>query len=152
VGDGIQVLIGRTKTGTGTRSIIALDSALVAILREHWRRQAEQRLLLGAGWQDHDLVFPNPYGASQYPETVSRTFTEHVAKLGLPAIRLHDLRHTWASVALASGVHVKVVQERLGHSTSLITLDTYSHVLPALHDEAASTVSNLLRGCAVDGR
>ncbi len=67
-------------------------------------------------------------------------------QLGLPKIRLHDLRHGWATMALAAGVHPKVVQERRGHASISITLDTYSHVSPALHGEAAETVAALVFG------
>ncbi len=70
------------------------------------------------------------------------------ARLGLPLIRLHDLRHGWATMALAAGVHPKVVQERLGHASISITLDTCSHVSPALHGEAAETVAALVFGTA----
>lgn len=80
------------------------------------------------------------------PETVSRSFKEFVEKLDLPAIRLHDLRHTWATLALSAGVHPKVVQERLGHANVSITLNVYSHVAPTLHDDAADTVAKLMRG------
>jgi integrase len=62
----------------------------------------------------------------------------------LPRIRLHDLRHTHASLALQAGVHVKVVSERLGHATVSMTLDTYSHVIPAMHEDAASLVAALV--------
>jgi integrase len=68
-----------------------------------------------------------------------------VRRLGLPAIRLHDLRHGWATLALQAGVHPKVVQERLGHANIGITLDTYSHVVAGLHEDAAEQVAALLR-------
>ena len=119
------------------------------------RHRTELRLLMGAGWRDRDLVFPDFTGAPQYAETVSRTFRELVDDLGLPPIRLHDLRHTWATLALQAGIHPKVVQERLGHANVSITLGVYSHVAPTLHDDAASTVAALMRGkitkIAVDG-
>ncbi len=79
-------------------------------------------------------------------ERFSRAFTRRVARLGLPTIRLHDLRHGRATMALTAGVHPKVVQERLGHATISITLDTHSHVSPALHGEAAETVAALAFG------
>jgi integrase len=69
-----------------------------------------------------------------------------LAKAGLPAIRLHDLRHSYASIALAQGVHPKVVQEALGHSTIAITLDLYSHVVPSLQRDAARTMGAALFG------
>jgi len=65
-------------------------------------------------------------------------------KLGLPAIRLHDLRHTWATLALQNGIHPKVVQERLGHVNVTITLQVYSHVIPTMHDQAADLVAGVI--------
>lgn len=65
-------------------------------------------------------------------------------KLGLPAIRLHDLRHTWATLALQNGIHPKVVQERLGHANVTITLQVYSHVIPTMHDQAADVVAGVI--------
>jgi hypothetical protein len=76
-----------------------------------------------------------------HPETFSGTFTRLAAHAGLPPIRLHDLRHSTASILLARGVHPKVVSEPLGHATIALTLDTYSHVIPSLHEEAAGVMA-----------
>lgn len=78
------------------------------------------------------------------PRTFSRSFEHHVADAGLPKIRLHDLRHTHATLALAAGVHPKVVQERLGHATVAITLDVYSPAIPAMQEDAAAKIAALL--------
>ena len=103
-------------------------------------------MLLGAGWTDNDLVFwGHPDGTMVHPERFSRGFLEAVCRIGLPRIRLHDLRHGWATLALQAGIHPKVVQERLGHSNIAITLDTYSHVVAGLHEEAAEQVAALFR-------
>ncbi len=118
----------------------------VAALREHRKRQTAERLQIGAGWQDLDLVFCRVDGAPLHPERFSRSFTDRVRQLGLPKIRLHDLRHGWATLALAAGVHPKVVQERLGHANISITLDTYSHVTAGLHGDAAEKVAGLVFG------
>lgn len=146
-----RVLIGTTKTNAGKR-VVALDKGLVTALRAQRKRQNEHRLLMGAGWQDHDLVFADVDGNPLHPERVSRVFRETVDDLGLPPIRLHDLRHTWATLALRAKVHPKVVQERLGHANVAITLGIYSHVAPTLHEEAAETVAALLAPRAVDDR
>ncbi|MBA3369092.1 MAG: site-specific integrase [Geodermatophilaceae bacterium] len=140
-----EVQFGTPKTAKGRRSV-SLDAVTVAGLREHRKAQAAERLLIGAGWRDHDLVFAKVDGTPLHPERFSREFTRRSARLGLPPIRLHDLRHGWATMALAAGVHPKVVQERLGHASISITLDTYSHVSPALHGEAAETVAALVFG------
>jgi integrase len=138
------VMLGTPKTAKGRRTV-TLDSGTVAALREHRRGQAAERLLMGAGWTDNDLVFCHPDGTMLHPERFSRGFTEWVQKIGLPRIRLHDLRHGWATLALQAGVHPKVVQERLGHANIAITLDTYSHVVAGLHEDAAEQVAALFR-------
>jgi integrase len=72
---------------------------------------------MGRGWADHGLVFCRVDGGPLHPERFAGTFTTRVRQLGLPPVRLHDLRHGWATLALANGVHPKVVQERLGHAS-----------------------------------
>jgi integrase len=84
-------------------------------------------------------------GPRWHPERFSRGFSEAVCRIGLPRIRLHDLRRGWATLALQAGIHPKVVQERLGHANIGITLDTYSHVTAGLHEEAAEQVAALFR-------
>jgi integrase len=79
---------------------------------------------------------------------VSRTFTKLVREAQLPIIRLHDLRHTHSTLLLQAGVHVKIVSERLGHSSVMITLDTYSHAIPGLQRDAAERVAALIPGLA----
>ncbi len=101
-------------------------------------------MLLGAGWRDHDLIFTKVTGEPLHPERFSREFDRAVQRHEIPRLTLHGLRHTWASLALQAGVHPKVVQERLGHSTVGITLDIYSHVLPAMQTNAAETVALVL--------
>lgn len=115
--------IGDPKTAKGRRSI-SLDTGTVTARREHRRRQVAERLQMGAGFTDHGLVFCRVDGAPLQPERFSRTFTDRVRQLELPTIRLHDLRHGWATMALAAGVHLKVDQERLGHASIGITLGT----------------------------
>jgi integrase len=80
------------------------------------------------------------------PDSVTRQFGELSRCAGLPKIRLHDLRHTYATIALTAGAQAKVVAERLGHSTIGITLDTYSHVMPALEEETAARIARLIVG------
>jgi integrase len=138
------VMISTPKTAKGRRTV-TLDSGTVAALREHRARQAAERLLMGAGWRDNDLVFCHPDGTALHPERFSRGFLETVARIGLPRIRLHDLRHGWATLALQAGIHPKVVQERLGHANIGITLNTYSHVMPGMHEDAAERVAALIQ-------
>jgi integrase len=140
-----EVQIGRPKT-TKSRRTVEVDPETVAALREHRKRQAAERLQMGSGWTDHDLVFCD--GSPLHPERFSRTFGDRSRQLGLTPTRLHDLRHTWATLALEEGVHPKVVQERLGHLTILITLDTYSRVREGVHSDAAAKVAGIIFGRA----
>src|SRR5687768_9971753 len=104
---------------------------------------------MGARFTDHGLVACRPDGGPLHPERFSRTFSRESAHAGLPATRLHDLRHTWATLALSAGEHLKIVQERLGHANVSITLDVYSHVSEGLHSDAASRVANFIFGAPV---
>jgi integrase len=140
-----DVRIGSPKTARGRRTV-ALDPRTVASLREHRQNKLAERLLMGAGFTDHDLVFCRPDGGPLHPERFSRTFAIEAARAGLPPIRCHDLRHTWATLALSAGEHPKVVQERLGHANVSITLDVYSHVTEGLHGDAASRVAGIIFG------
>src|SRR5690606_6326923 len=91
------------------------------------------------------LVFCDAEGEPLHPDAITRRFKTLVRRSGLPMLRgPHDLRHTWASLALAAGVHPTVVSDRLGHSTISITIDTYSHAIPSLDADAASTVASQL--------
>jgi integrase len=85
-------------------------------------------------------------GSPIHPLRFSQWFEQHARRAGLPRIRLHDLRHSYASAALAAGVPAKVISERLGHATIAVTMDIYSHVLPGLDREAADTVARLILG------
>jgi integrase len=131
----------RPKGGRG-RSV-ALDQATARALRAHRKRQAEEKLMLAGAYFDRDLVFCREDGAPLWPRSFSRAFEHHAQAAGLPRIRLHDLRHTWATLALGRAVHPKVVQERLGHATVAITLDVYSHAVPAMQEDAAERVAAL---------
>ena len=126
--------------------MVALDAPTIAALREQKKRQAEERLQMGAAWIDHGLVFCRADGTPLHPERFTRSFSERVRQLELPPIRLHDLRHGWATMALAAGVHPKIVQERLGHANVAITLGIYSHTTAGLHGDAATKVADLVFG------
>jgi integrase len=138
-----NVTIGEPKTDRGRRAF-TLDDGTIAALRAHRREMNEQRLLVGADFTDRDLLFRLPSGQPLHPDAVSATFERQVRRYGLPRLTLHGLRHTWATLALESGVHPRVVQERLGHSTIAITLGIYSHVSPTLDSDAARTVAALV--------
>ena len=141
-----EVQLGTPKTDKGRRSV-ALDPGTVVELHEHRRRQAEEIMAFGrAEWPTHDLVFTRADGEPLHPQQFTRWFGQHVKAAGLPRIRLHDLRHTHATLALQAGIHPKVVSERLGHANVTITLNTYSHSIPAMQEDAAAKVAALVFG------
>lgn len=146
---GYRIEFSEPKTAKSRRSV-ALDAGTVGVLREHRKAQLAERLALGPAWDDHGLVFTREDGAPVHPDRVSKLFEQHVATASLPRIRLHDLRHTHATLALQAGIHAKVVSERLGHSTIAMTLDTYSHAIPAMEEDAAARVAALVFGDAGD--
>jgi integrase len=137
--------LSQPKTARGERRV-ALDPGTVASLRVHRKAQAAERLAAGPAWTHSDLVFSHQDGAPLHPEYVRRLFDRHLQQAGLPRIRFHDLRHTHATLALQAGVHPKVVSERLGHATVALTLDVYSHAIPAMQQDAAATVAHLVSG------
>jgi len=120
-----------------SRRLVDLSPSLAILLREHRANQELERKLLGRLLMPDDLVFSYPDGTPFPPNSVTKAFHKLAQSLGLSGIRLHDLRHTHATLMLRQGVHPKVVSERLGHSSVAITLDTYSHVLPGIQAAAA---------------
>lgn len=140
-------LLPRTKSGKPR--VIELDTRTVAGLRSWRARQAKERLLLGDAYVDFDLIFPRPDGRPYHPEAFSKTFDRRVRQAAfadLPVIRLHDLRHTWATLALVAGVDVRIVADRLGHSSPMITWQTYQHVIKGMQSDAAERVADLIFG------
>ena len=124
----------KTKHG---RRLVDLSPSLAILLREHRTNQELERTLLGRLLMLVDLVFCYPDGTPLPPNSVTKAFHRLAKSVGISGIRLHDLRHTHATLMLRQGVHPKVVSERLGHSSVAITLDTYSHVLPGIQAAAA---------------
>jgi integrase len=133
------------KSDRGRRNV-ALDRATVAALRA-WRNQRfEEELALGEAYASSALVFTWENGHALHPDWISKAFKRRVKAAKLPALSVHGMRHTSASLALQAGVHPKVVSERIGHSTVSLTLDTYSHAIPALQESAAELVAQLVVG------
>ena len=152
-GQGMVIHEGSTKTGRGR--VVDLDPETVEVLRSY--RLARGALALQLVRPDAYVV-GNENGEPIHPDRFTRRFTDSVAScqkgLGedgpelLPAIRLHDLRHTHASLLLGAGIPVKVVSERLGHASATITLNTYQHVLPGMQQEAAARFAALVGGAS----
>jgi integrase len=140
-GEGLQ--FSEPKTASGRR-LVKLGSAMLAKLREHHKRQLEERIFVGLQWQDQGMIFTSTVGTVLDQRNVHREFKLLLGKADLPDIRFHDLRHTAATLMLQQGIHPKVVQERLGHSEIGITLNIYSHVLPSMQEDAAERMDSLL--------
>jgi integrase len=128
-----------------SRRPVSIDAELVDVLRAHRIRQAEMRQRSQV-WQMNDLVFTNEIGAHLTPDQVRRTLLRALTAAGLPRIRPHDLRHTHASLLIRLRTPMKVIQERLGHSTFAVTADTYSHVGQDLQQQAAGVFGAALHG------
>jgi integrase len=144
---GGEMLIGPTK-GDRSRAIHGLPPSILAALREHKARQNAQRLQVGSLWQDHDLVFCSAVGTPIYGQNLAREYDRLVKLAGVPRIRIHDQRHTNATLLLADGWDPKLVGERLGHRDVTTTLRTYYHVAQKQHEEAGDRLGALLFGPA----
>ena len=131
------------KTASSRRRV-ALDASTIGALAEWRHRQLEVRTQRGSAYQPGDWVWAWEDGRPWRPDWVTHEWRDTVVASGLPDIRFHDLRHTWATLALAAGIPAKVVSDRLGHSSVKITLDTYTHHVPELDRRAAEQVAGLL--------
>ncbi len=131
-----EFIVQEPKTASGRRTI-ALSPASCLVLREHREKQEADATLLGRQLAEDDLVFSHPDGSPRDPSTLTLAFRRLTRRIGLDGVRLHDLRHTMASLYLEQGVNPKTVAERLGHASVTITLDLYSHCLPGVQEAAA---------------
>ncbi|MBA2729967.1 MAG: site-specific integrase [Euzebyaceae bacterium] len=138
----------RDQKGVASGRTVHLSARTIAVLQSHRAAQAEAMEAAGPAWKDHDLVFPRGDGTWWNPPAISLSFMRAVKAAGVPRIRLHDVRHSHASLLLAAGVNPKVVSERLGHSSVGFTLDTYAHVLPGMQPESAELFDRLVFGVA----
>jgi len=131
------------KTEQGKRSI-TMTKITARALKEEKKKQAQNKLTLGTRYKDNGFVCCWDDGTHYRPDYITHAFPKLLKKLELPKIPFHNLRHTHASLLLLKGVHPKVVQERLGHSSISITLDTYSHLMPSMQKEAAEKIDDVL--------
>jgi len=145
-----KVYLSEPKTAAGRRAV-SLHPEMVAGLRRRRTAQKEERLFAGPAWQEGNLVFTTALGTLIHPRNLSRDFQAAIRRAGVPPIRLHDLRHTAATLALVGGAHPKQVQEMLGHARVAITLDVYSHVSEQMHAETAERIGRQLFGAESAG-
>jgi integrase len=141
-GSGLQ--LGDLKSEKAQRALRLPQVCVLALARQK-ENQRIAREWCGAKWKQTDFVFTTSVGTPMQPEMVTREFKAVIAACGLPRrMRLHDLRHSCATLLLAQGVHTKLVQETLGHSTYQLTMDTYSHMIPQLRNEVADRMDEIL--------
>ena len=140
-----QVVEGEPKTATSAR-VVSLDPATVRAVQALRRSQLEERLAAGEAWQDHGMVIVDELGVPLHPEMVSKKWRRAVAAADVPAIRLHDARHTAATMLLRAGVPLKVVSQRLGHADVAITMRVYQHVTAQDDRDAAAAAGRALGG------
>jgi integrase len=133
------------------RRTVGLPPAAVTLLRRHRKEQAERRLLLGEAWADLDLVIERGDGQPLPPDSLSRDWYRLVRRIGLPGLRLHDLRHAYATALLTAGVHPKVASEALGHSSVAFTMDTYQHLMPTMQEQAVRAIEEAIGGTVAAG-
>jgi integrase len=140
-GEGAEIHEGDTKSGKPR--VIDLDDDTAAVLRAHRKARGSMALqLVTAG----SLVFGDIEGAHRNPEHVSRQFARDIGRCGqVPAVRLHDLRHSHATILLTAREPVHVVSQRLGHASPVVTMTVYAYVLPGSQREAAGTFARLIR-------
>jgi integrase len=134
-----KVVVSAPKAKSHRQLLLAPHT--VSALERHRKLQRLERVALGPAWKDSGYVFVDELGEPYHPQRLHWLFEQAAQRAGLPVIRLHDLRHTMATLALQAGVHPKVVQEQLGHSGIDVTLDVYSHVIPGMQEDAASLVA-----------
>ena len=137
-------IVIRVPKSTKGRRMVSLSPSTALLLQEHRDKQEAQGAMLGVPLKDDDLVFSDLEGKPLLPDTVTHAWVKLVRRTGLKGIRLHDARHTHASLMLKQGVHPKIVQERLGHASIQITLNTYSHIAPGLQQAAAEGFDKMI--------
>ena len=146
-GESAEVTEGSTKSGKPR--VVDIDPPTVAVLRAHRKARGGMALQLA---RDDALVFADHEGRHLQPEHFSRSFADalrrcakQLGQAAPPAIRLHDLRHTHATILLTAGVPVHVVSQRLGHTSAVITLQVYAHVVPGSQRDAADLFARIIR-------
>ena len=127
-----------------SKRTIALPPSAILVLKAHYDNQKLERDMVGKPLSDTDLVFSTIEGKPLRPNTITRAWETLAARYGVKVIRFHDAWHTHASIMLKQGIHPKIVQERLGHSSIAVTLDTYSHIAPGLQESAAKRFDEVL--------
>ncbi|WP_019123627.1 tyrosine-type recombinase/integrase [Brevibacillus massiliensis] len=132
------------KTKKSVRSV-AISPETVEVLKEHRKMIMEERVALGPAYQNNDLVVCTQFGGPVTQRAIQKVWNSFLKKTGAPKITFHDLRHTHASLLIKQGVHIKVISERLGHSSVSITMDTYGHLMPNMQEDAATGLDTIIK-------
>jgi len=138
------LIFKKVKTKSGNRTIPVTDE-VAKFLKSHKIRQSEQRLALGDGYNQNDLIACNGIGNALDGRNLNREFKKIIDKAGLPEIRFHDLRHTFSTTYLQNGGNIKTLQQILGHSSITVTIDTYSHVTDEMLYQASKNISTMYK-------
>ena len=129
---------------SGKVRVVPLADVVIPILRSHRARQDAEKLKVGPPYHDADLVFCNPDGTPWPPDTFTKQFAQIACFVGMKGFRFHDLRHAFATLTLKNGTSINEVSALLGHSSPLITLSTYAHVIEGVAREAVNVLANVL--------
>lgn len=138
-----QIRIAKAKTDAGERSI-TISKYVIKALTDHFKQVLEEKNKYNENYIDNDYVICDEFGKQISTSNFHKFWTRKLEATGVRKIRFHDLRHTCASLMFSAGVHPKVVQEMLGHSSIKVTLDMYSHMMPNMQEDAAIAMENLL--------
>lgn len=138
------------KSDSGWR-VISLDAFTTSALRTYVAMLDEERTAFGADYPDHGMLMCFEDGRCLHPDTITRRFNRLVDRAGVPRIRLHDVRHTYATLAMDSGIDPKIVSDRVGHSNMAVTLQIYTHRSSGRDREAAEQLGELIRRTVDDG-
>lgn len=130
------------KTEAGERRI-PLPADTLQVLEQHKHRQALEKDLAGSSWEEGHLIFPTSVGTPIHPRNLEREWYKLIERAEVPRIRLHDLRHTYATLAISQGVDPKALAQRLGHAKASFTLDVYAHTFEAQREAAALSLADL---------
>lgn len=139
-----QGLIFKEPKTAGSRRSVSMTPFVQEVLRKHRKKQLEDKFAAGPLWEEHGMVFCQANGKPMHPDTPTSWFPAFCEQIKLPKVKFHSLRHTCASLLLKQGVHSKIVADILGHSSTRITDDIYSHVLPGVQEDALAKLDNLI--------
>lgn len=137
------------KTKKSVRSV-AISPETVEMLKEHRQMVVQERVALGPDYENYDLVVCTHFGGPVTQRGIQKVWNSFIKKTGAPKITFHDLRHTHASLLIRQGVHIKVISERLGHSSVSITMDLYGHLMPNMQEDAAAGLDIIIKTTARD--